>query len=174
MKGYFPAPECDDPLVMMQTQMEVCKIKCGRRITLEVSKDAFGQARENIRAEKNTQAGQRREEHAKKAPLAYIQAWLSRDEILETAKTTGEETEEVKGRKAYLLKIREMIFDLRRSEIYPLINGYQEVRTWQDGKLIFTICGNPGCGIWFRRFVELSKSARVWELNAEGGNIKSE
>lgn len=38
--------------------------------------------------------------------------------------------------------------------------------------MTFAIHGNPGCGIWFRRFIDLSKTGRMWELNEEGRHLK--
>ena len=38
--------------------------------------------------------------------------------------------------------------------------------------MIFTIHGDPGCEIWFRRFADLSKTGRIWELNEEGEQLR--
>ena len=38
--------------------------------------------------------------------------------------------------------------------------------------MTFATHGNPGCEIWFRRFADLSKTGRVWELNEEGRHLK--
>ena len=38
--------------------------------------------------------------------------------------------------------------------------------------MAFAIHGNPGCEIWFRSFVELSKTGGIWELNEEGKQLK--
>ena len=86
------------------------------------------------------------------------------------ARTTKEESEELQDRKSYILKIKEMMFDLRKRELYPMISGYQETRSRSDDKMVFVIRGDPGCEIRFRRFAGLSKSGRVWEMNEEGEN----
>ena len=53
-----------------------------------------------------------------------------------------------------------------------MISGYQVVKTWAEDKLLFIIHGNPGCEIWFRRFIDLSKTGRIWELNEEGAELR--
>ena len=170
---FFPAPDCDDPLVKMQNQMEICKNKGERRISMEVSKTWFELALQSIINDKGVTADTRVvEECTKKAFLLYIQSWLARELIGEKARETAEDTEEVKDRKAYLTKVKEMIFDLRKCEIYPMISGYQEIKIWAEDKLLFIIHGNQGCEIWFRRFLELSKTGRIWELNEEGKELR--
>ena len=83
----------------------------------------------------------------KKAFLIYIQSWLSREAVEKMAQATTEKTEEVKGRKLYLAKIKEIAFGLRKCEIYPMISGYQMIKTWAEDKLLFIIRGNQGCEI---------------------------
>ena len=40
-KRYFQAPDHDDPLVKMQTQMDICKLKAERGISMDVSMERF-------------------------------------------------------------------------------------------------------------------------------------
>ena len=40
-KAFFPAPDHEGPLVKMQMQIEICKLKTERRIVMEVPKDWF-------------------------------------------------------------------------------------------------------------------------------------
>ena len=139
---------------------------------MEVSRIWFGYIRESILNDKGAPGGTSLEECAKKAFLLYIQSWLSRGEVNKMSRTTKGESEEIKDRKSYMVKIKEMVFGLMKCELYPMISGYREVRTWHDDKMIFIIHGNPGCDIWFRRFVDLSKTGRIWELNEEGEQVK--
>ena len=175
-KYFFPAPDCDDPIVKMQTPMEICKLKGERKITMEVSMAWFAQMRNAILLGKGDAGalGNPRvmEECAKKTLPLYAQSWLARGSIANAAKTTEEESEEIKDRKSYLLKIKELLFDLRKCEVYPTLSGYQETKSWFGDKMTFAIHGNPGCDIWFRQFVDLSKTGRVWELNEEGRHLK--
>ena len=175
-KYFSHAPDCDDPIVKMQTQMEICKLKEGRKITMEASKECFGQMRNIIIIGKGDSGANENsrvaEECTKKTFLLYIQSWIARERIANAAQTTDEECEELKGRKSYLLKIKEMLSDLRKCEIYPMLSGYQETKIWFDDKMTFAIHGNPGCEIWFRRFIDLSRTGMVWELKGEGRHLK--
>ena len=174
VKQFFPAPDYDDPLVMMQNQMEICRMKGERRITIEVSKVWFTQMRDKLIQTKGSMENNRvKEECTKKTFLIYIQEWLATAGVKRTAQTSNEETEEQKDRKSYLQKIKEMMYDLKSCEMYPMISGFQENRSWYDDKMVFAIRGNPGCEIWFRRLADLSKTGRIWELNEEGGTYES-
>ena len=64
------------------------------------------------------------------------------------------------------------MYDLKKCEMYPMISGFQESRSWYEDKMVFTIHGNPGSEIWFRRLVELSETGRIWELNEEGKHLR--
>ena len=45
----FPtAPDHEDPMVMMRTQMEICKLKSERKIVMDVSKEWFGAMEEQL------------------------------------------------------------------------------------------------------------------------------
>ena len=44
---------------------------------------------------------------------------------------------------------------------------------WIGGKSTYAIHDNPGSEIWPRRFAELSKTGRTWELNEENHRLKS-
>ena len=105
------------------------------------------------------------EECAKKTFILYIQSWLAREDVGRMARTTKEESEGPKGRESYLVKINETVSDLRKCDLYPMLSGYREIKRWFGAKLIFIIHGNPGCEIWFRRFADLSKTGRIWEMN---------
>ena len=74
------------------------------------------------------------DEYTKKAFLLYTQSRMRRENIAKIANTTETETEETKHRESRLLKIKEMLFDLRKCEIYPMMSGYQEQRNWFGGK----------------------------------------
>ena len=177
VRNFFPAPDHDDPIVKMQMQMEICKMKSERRMTLEVSKVWFTQIRQVLIEEKTDESVNASprvvEECTKKAFLWYIQSWLARDEMAKVETTTEEEAEEVKDRKSYLVKIKELLIDLRRCEIQAMISGYNEIRTWSEDTQIFTIHGNPGCEIWFRRIIDISKTGKIWELNESGKYLKA-
>ena len=111
------------------------------------------------------------EECAKKTFLLYIQSWLAREIATEIAQTAKGESEELKGQKSYLRKIKEMLLDIRKCEIYPTLSGFRETENWFGDKMTFATHGNPGCEIWFRRFIDLSKTGRAWELNEEGRQL---
>ena len=42
-KNFFPAPDCDGPIVKMRNQLEICKMKGGREITIEVTTKWFNE-----------------------------------------------------------------------------------------------------------------------------------
>ena len=88
------------------------------------------------------------------------------------ARATKGESEDLKDRKSYLVKIKEMALGFRKCELYPMISGYQVIKSWSVRKLIFTIHGNPGCEIWFRRFADLSKNRA--DLGTERGRKTTE
>ena len=108
----------------------------------------------------------------KKAIPTVHRIMISMGEVENMSRTTNEESEEIKGRESYLVKIKEMVFDLRKCELYPMLSGYQEIRTCHGDKMIFIIHGGPGCAIWFRGFAYLSKTGRIWEMNEEGRQLK--
>ena len=140
---------------------------------MDVSKAWFELALQTIINDKGeTENTRAREECTKKAFLLYIQSWLSREIVEKVVMATTEDTEETKDRKLHLEQVGEMIFDLGKCEIYPMISGYQEVKIWAGNKLLFVLHGNQGCEIWFRRFVDLSKSGRIWGLNEEGKELR--
>ena len=78
------------------------------------------------------------------------------------------------GKRSEILpaKIKEILRDLRKCELYPMISGYHETKNWFGDKTTFAIHGNPGCEIWFRRFIDLSRAGEIWELNEEGRHLK--
>ena len=100
------------------------------------------------------------EECTRKTFSLYIQSWLARESIAKVAQTTDEDSAELKDRESYLLKIKEMLFDIRKCEIYPMVIGYRETIRWFGDKMTFVIHGNTGCEIRFRRFIDLSQTGR--------------
>ena len=89
--------------------------------------------RTNTQDHSSGQGNSRREKGGrrmhKKAFLLYIQSWLARDDVDQMARTAKEKSEELKGRKSYIRKIKEMAFDIRKCELYPMISGYQETKS---------------------------------------------
>ena len=65
-----------------------------------------------------------------------------------------------------------MLFGLRKCELYPMLSGYNEAKNWFGDKMTFVIHWNTGCEIWFRRFTDLSRTGKIWELNEEGELLK--
>ena len=88
------------------------------------------------------------------------------------AQTTKEESLELKGRKSYLLKIKEMPLDVRKCGTRPLLVVYRDIRNWLGEKATYAARGNPGCEIWPHRFAELSKTGMAWGINEENGHRK--
>ena len=86
--------------------------------------------------------------------------------------TEGEEDR--KGRKSYMLKIKELLRDMGRCEIYPMISGYTMGRCWEGDKEVYIIHGNSGRVLWFMRFLAISKTGRIWGLNEQGMHLKSQ
>ena len=81
---------------------------------MEVPKTWFKQMRNTLIMDKGKSENLRTEEEcAKKTFLQYIQEWLSTASVKEMAHTTTGESEEMKDRKSYLQKTKEMMFDLR-------------------------------------------------------------
>ena len=175
---HFPAPNYEDPLVRMQIQLEACKNKETRTIKLEVSQREFANTVRRILDERGIKLNLERvnmrviEENTKRAFLPYIQEWVAGGKVRKYTQELDEDNEETKDQKAYLAKIKETILDLKTCELYPMISGYRETETRAEDKLIFTIHGNRGCEIWFKRLVELSRMGHIWELNEEGRELR--
>ena len=56
---------------------------------------------------------------------------------------------------------------------YPhLLSRYQDLRIRNGERAIYILRGNQGFGIWFGRFIELSKTGWIWELNEEHRHLK--
>ena len=88
------------------------------------------------------------------------------------AQTAIEESGELKDRKSYMLKIKEMIRDLRKCESFRLLIGFRSTRIWCDDKATYAIRGNAGCETWLRMFGELSKTGTIWEINDENRHLR--
>ena len=175
---HFTAPNYEGPLVRMQIQLEVCKNKGARTVNVEVSQREFARTVRRILDERGIEIDLERsnmkaiEENTKRAFLPYIQAWVAGGEVRQKTQEMNEDNEETKDRIAYVAKITETILDLKTCELYPMISGYQEIETKAEDKLIFTVHGNRGCEIWFKRLVELSRMGHIWELNEEGRELR--
>ena len=48
-----------------------------------------------------------------------------------------------------------------------MIRGFQEMRGWKEGRTTYMANGNPGCEVWFRRLVDISRLGKTCELNEE-------
>ena len=131
-KAFFPAPDRDGPLVKMQVQMEVCKLKTERRVTTEVSKDWFREMLDLILKEKagevNRNIKGHIEEATKKTSIWYIQSWISQGKIDEELLIGENETEDRKDRKSYVIKVKELLQVMRRFESPPYD---KRLHTWQ-------------------------------------------
>ena len=104
-------------------------------------------------------------ECAKKAFLLYVQSWLIRDAVNDAIKTCEDETAHTADKKEYIQKARETIMSMKRCEVQNLISGYQEGRAWNDWHTSYVIRGNHGCEDLFRKMVEISRIAKIWELH---------
>ena len=142
---------------------------------MEVSKTWFEQIRNTLllgkdekREIENPRAG---EECAKKTFILHIQSWVERENVEKIAQANGE-TEGMKVRKSYLLEIKQMLFGMRKCEIYQMLIGLRETKNWFGDKMTFAAHGNPGCEIWFIRFIDLSGTGGMWELNEEGRHLE--
>ena len=63
------------------------------------------------------------------------------------------------------------MLEMRKCEIYPAISGYHDMRGRYEGGISYIAHGNQGCEIWFRRFVDISRTGEMWALNEEGRHI---
>ena len=98
-KNFSPSPDCDDTIVKMRNQLEICKMKGGREITIDVTTKWFSEMGKLILQDMTggSAFNERRieDECAKKAFLIYIQSWLSRkvvDKSLITEKNESEDS----------------------------------------------------------------------------------
>ena len=92
-----------------------------------------------------------------KAGLIYIQSWISHSNIEEQLRTK-QEKDDRKGRKSYVMKIKELLQGLRRCGIFTMSRGFAVGRNWKKDKSIYIIRGNIGREIWAMRFGGISKT----------------
>ena len=108
----------------------------------------------------------------KKAFLLYIHSWISRAIFDKPIGRKPAESEDSVGKKSYMQHARGLLLELRKCEIYPMLSGYREMRSWYGGKSAYLLHGNPVCEVSPRLFVDISRTAKAWGLNDEGHRLR--
>ena len=132
MKGamcYVTSPDYGDPIVRMQTQIEICKMKSDRRITLEVSGTWLAQMRNITSKGKegeletvNKRKGGVREGHLHSLHPIVVGPRKHRQET----EVTQDDSSGIRGRESYLRKLQDPSLKASGCEILPPMSGYQE------------------------------------------------
>ena len=158
---FFPEPDCDGPIVKMQNQMEICKLKGESKITMDASETWIWQMRSTTILDKMGKRDIGRSEGGgimRKTDIPTLHTVAARREDIDNiAQTEKAESEEMKDRKSHMRKIKEMPLGLRKCEIYSMLSGYREMGNWFADRLTFVIHGGEGCEIWFRMFIDLPR-----------------
>ena len=128
-KSFFPAPGCEDPIVKMQGQSEICKMEGGREIMVDVSTKRFDEmAKISLQDIAGGDAFDDRRiegECAKRIPVLHP--------IMDIQKKGGKIDRENKNEsddslgKNRTCEKRENSCWRWESAIYPMISGYQEM-----------------------------------------------
>ena len=117
-----------------------------RNAVSSIASKAYPGKRANRRVPTGRKSGRR----AKAFPM-YIQSWISRRRVDDQLRISEGEKEERKDRKSYVLKIKELLRDMRGCEIFQTISGFAEGRSCGSDKTAYITHGNVGVGIWPKR-----------------------
>ena len=126
--------------------MGIFKIKGDRKVDMEVSNTWIRKMRTTALLDQTGKetAGNKGidEDCAEKHPF-YI--YDRGSQWIESVKwkPSKEESEEMRDRESYLLKIKEMILGCANAKSPRLVSDYREMGSWFDDKSTFAILGDP-------------------------------